>query len=197
MVACPRGATPSRSSRSRAEGLRPHRDPLLRLIGLFKLVKGVILLAAGVGAVYLSRDGAMDTFSLWIGGLPLHPGNRWIVQPLATLLAVNPRTLRAVGLGTFVYAAIFVALSAATSRGLVIGLGYSLIWEGILAGALPGTQLFSVREYLRGIVAAIGPKDTLVSVVGAQGFLLAAVAFVVVTTFACIRLARFEIRAAD
>ena len=66
-VACPRGATPSRSSRSRAEGLRPHRDPLLRLIGLFKLVKGVILLAAGVGAVYLSRDGAMDTFSLWIG----------------------------------------------------------------------------------------------------------------------------------
>jgi uncharacterized membrane protein (DUF2068 family) len=107
VVACPRGATPSRSSRSRAEGLRPHRDPLLRLIGLFKLVKGVILLAAGVGAVYLSRDGAMDTFSLWIGGLPLHPGNRWIVQPLATLLAVNPRTLRAVGLGTFVYAAIF------------------------------------------------------------------------------------------
>jgi ABC-2 type transport system permease protein len=99
--------------------------------------------------------------------------------------------------GSFVYAAIFVALSAATSRGLVIGLGYSLLWEGILAGALPGTQLFSVREYLRGIIAAIGPKDTLVSVVGAQGFVLAAVAFVAVTTFACIRLARFEIRAAD
>jgi ABC-2 type transport system permease protein len=112
-------------------------------------------------------------------------------------LGITVAFAAAVLVGAFVYAAIFVALSAATSRGLVIGLGYSLIWEGILAGALPGTQLFSVREYLRGIVAVIGPKDTLVSVVGAQGFLLAAIAFVVVTTFACIRLARFEIRAAD
>jgi ABC-2 type transport system permease protein len=100
-------------------------------------------------------------------------------------------------IGSFVYAAIFVFLSAATSRGLVIGLAYTLLWEGILAGALPGTQLFSVREYLRGIVATIGPKDTLVSVIGGQAFLLAAVAFVAVTVFACIRLARFEIRAAD
>jgi uncharacterized membrane protein (DUF2068 family) len=60
-----------------------------------------------VGAVYLSRDGAMDTLTQCIGALHLHPGNRWIDEPLATLLAVNPRTLRAVGLGTFVYAAIF------------------------------------------------------------------------------------------
>jgi ABC-2 type transport system permease protein len=51
----------------------------------------------------------------------------------------------AVLIGSFVYSTIFVALSAATSRGLVIGLGYSLLWEGLLSGALKGTQLFSVR----------------------------------------------------
>src|SRR6185369_8244801 len=51
----------------------------------------------------------------------------------------------AVLIGSFVYSAIFVALSSATSRGLVIGLGYSLLWEGLLSGALKGTQLFSVR----------------------------------------------------
>ena len=103
----------------------------------------------------------------------------------------------AVLIGSFVYVAIFVALSAATSRGLVIGLAYSLLWEGVLSGALPGTQLFSVREYLRGIVDAIGPHGTLVSVVGAQGFVLAAIAFVVITALASIRLARFEIRGAE
>ena len=65
-------------------------------------------MAAGAGAVYLSRDGAMDIFARWIGGLHLHPGNRWIDEPLAALIVVNPRTLRAVGLGTFVYAAIFL-----------------------------------------------------------------------------------------
>jgi ABC-2 type transport system permease protein len=100
-------------------------------------------------------------------------------------------------IGSFVYGAIFIALSAATSRGLVIGLAYSLIWEGVLAGALPGTQLFSVREYLRGIVSVIGPQGTLTSVVGGQGLLLAIVAFAVVTVLASLRLARFEMRGAD
>jgi ABC-2 type transport system permease protein len=99
--------------------------------------------------------------------------------------------------GSFVYVAIFVALSAATSRGLVIGLAYSLLWEGLLAGALPGTQLVSVREYLRGIVSVLAPSGTLTSVVGGQGFALAAIAFVVVTVLASMRLARFEIRGAD
>jgi ABC-2 type transport system permease protein len=103
----------------------------------------------------------------------------------------------AVLIGSFVYAAIFVALSAATSRGLVIGLGYSLLWEGLLSGALPGTQLFSVREHLRGIVSVVAPPDTLESVVGATGLVLALVTIVVVTGLASMRLARFQVRAAE
>jgi len=103
----------------------------------------------------------------------------------------------AVLIGSFVYSALFVALSAATSRGLVIGLGYSLLWEGLLSGALPGTQIVSVREYLRGIVSVLAPPDTLESVVGATGFVMAGVAIVVVTVLASMRLARYEIRAAD
>ena len=64
-------------------------------------------MATGVGALYLSREGAVDALTQWISGLSLHPPSRWIDHPLAALLAVNPRTLRAVGFGTFVYAAIF------------------------------------------------------------------------------------------
>jgi ABC-2 type transport system permease protein len=156
---------------------------LTKPIPRWTIVIPKLLVAAGLTAVMLVPSTILA--GILIGGT----GSRQIGITLAFALAAL--------VGSFVYSAIFVALSAATSRGLVIGLGYSLIWEGILAGALPGTQLFSVREYLRGIVAATGPKDTLVSVVGAQGFLLAAIAFVVVTIFACIRLARFEIRAAD
>jgi ABC-2 type transport system permease protein len=103
----------------------------------------------------------------------------------------------AVLIGSFVYSAIFVALSAATSRGLVIGLGYSLLWEGLLSGALKGTQLFSVREYIRGMAATLAPRGALESVVGAYGFLFAAVAIVVVAALAAWRLARYEIRAAE
>ncbi|MBA2720790.1 MAG: ABC transporter permease [Chloroflexi bacterium] len=112
-------------------------------------------------------------------------------------MAVTFAFALAVLIGSFVYSAIFVALSAATSRGLVIGLGYSLLWEGLLSGALPGTQIVSVREYLRGIVSVIAPPETLESVVGGTGFVLAAVAIVVVTIVAALRLARYEIRAAE
>ena len=91
----------------------------------------------------------------------------------------------------------FVALSSATSRGFAIVLGYSLLCEGLLAGALKGTQLFSVREYVRGMASALAPRGAVESVVGGNGFLLAAVAIVLVTALASWRLARYEIRAAE
>jgi ABC-2 type transport system permease protein len=103
----------------------------------------------------------------------------------------------AVLIGSFVYSAIFVALSSATSRGLVIGLGYSLLWEGLLSGALKGTQLFSVREYVRGMAAALAPRGAVQSVVGGNGFLLALAVIILVTALASWRLARYEVRAAE
>ena len=103
----------------------------------------------------------------------------------------------AVLIGSFVYATIFVALSAATSRGLVIGLAYTLIWEGLLSGALKGTQLFSVREYIRGMVATLAPPRAIDSIVGAYGFAFAVVAIVVITALASWKLARYEVRAAE
>jgi ABC-2 type transport system permease protein len=98
--------------------------------------------------------------------------------------------------GSFVYAAIFVALGIVTSRGLILGLGYALIWEGVLAGLLPGSQVFSVREYVRGIASVLSP-GVLESVVGSSGFLYAAIALGVALALGAYRLARFEVRGGD
>lgn len=98
--------------------------------------------------------------------------------------------------GSYVYAAIFMALGVLTSRGLILGLGYALIWEGLLAGLLPGSQVFSVREYVRGIANALSP-DVLDSVVGATAFLYAGVALAAALAVAAYRLARFEVRGGD
>jgi len=156
---------------------------LTKPIPRWTIVVPKLLVAAGLTAVLLVPS------TVFAGILIAGTGSRELGITFAFAIAVL--------IGSFVYVAIFVALSAATSRGLVIGLAYSLLWEGVLSGALPGTQLFSVREYLRGIVDAIGPQGTLASVVGAQGFVLAAIAFVVITALASIRLARFEIRGAE
>ena len=81
--------------------------------------------------------------------------------------------------------------------GLLIGLGYAIIWEGIVAGLLPGSQVFSVREYLSGIVTTFAPDALPASSVGSAGFLYAAVAFVLALAIGSLRLARYEVRGAE
>jgi ABC-2 type transport system permease protein len=99
--------------------------------------------------------------------------------------------------GAYLYTAIFLVLSVFTSRGLIIGLVYALIWEGIVAGLLPGSQVVSVREYLTGIVQTLAPEAGRTSLVGASGFLYAAVAFVLTLGLGSVRLARYEVRGAE
>jgi ABC-2 type transport system permease protein len=98
--------------------------------------------------------------------------------------------------GSYIYVAIFIALSVITSRGLILGLGYALIWEGVLAGLLPGSQVFSVREYVRGIAATINP-DAADPIVGTGAVLYAAVALAAATAIASVRLAVYELRGSD
>ncbi|MFI5377104.1 MAG: DUF2127 domain-containing protein [Candidatus Rokuibacteriota bacterium] len=77
-------------------------------MGGFKLAKGVALAAAGVAAVYLTRHDAAQTLARWITQLHLRPGRHWVDGLLATVLDANPQTLRAIEVGTFVYAAVFL-----------------------------------------------------------------------------------------
>lgn len=63
----------------------------------------------------------------------------------------------AVLVGAAVYVNLFVALSVLTSRALIIGLVYVVVWEGMLGGLFEGTLVLSVHQYLVGIVAALDP----------------------------------------
>ena len=122
------------------------------------------------------------------GILLARPGS----ESLATTFALALGVLA----GSYLYVAVFVALSIVTSRGLLIGLGYALIWEGILAGLLPGSQVFSVREYVRGIAQILSP-EAIESVVGTGAALYAAIALVAATVIASLRLAAYEVRSSD
>ena len=61
--------------------------------------------------------------------------------------------------GGSAYAIGFTALGVVTSRALIIGLGYTLIWEGVLAGLLEGTRFLSVRQATLGIASALTGED--------------------------------------
>ena len=83
------------------------------------------------------------------------------------------------------YCAVFLALSIWTARALIIGLIYTLIWEGVLAGLFEGTRLLSVRQYALAIGDALDPgtrfgaqldliaASAMTGVVGAGAFVMA------------------------
>ena len=93
----------------------------------------------------------------------------------------------AAAFGSAVYCALFVFLSLVTGRALVIGLGYVLIWEGVLAGLFAGTRTFSVRQY--SLTLAEGLADVPRSVLDAPLELATALVMAVVVTALAILLA--------
>ena len=99
--------------------------------------------------------------------------------------------------GGSAYAAAFVALSVFTTRALLLGLAYVLIWEGVLSGLLEGTKFLSIRQATLGVAAAFGidtPGDPLTPAVSV---LVLVVVLVGATLLASWKLARFEIRGGD
>ena len=95
----------------------------------------------------------------------------------------------AAAVGSVIYCAIFVALSLITSRALIFGLGYILIWEGVLAGLFAGTQTFSVRQHTLAIADALtdAPSAIFSAPLGLGTALVVGSAVVVLATFIAIR----------
>ena len=88
-----------------------------------------------------------------------------VPELLAGLIAGQTRL--AVGLfagalaAAVVYNALFVSLSTATSRALVAGLTYVVLWEGVLANVVGGARILSVSHYGLAVAGAIAPGHAL------------------------------------
>jgi ABC-2 type transport system permease protein len=99
--------------------------------------------------------------------------------------------------GSFLYAGVFLAASVATGRALIIGLVYTLLWEGLLAGLFTGSRAFSIREYTIGLAGILAPErihpplDAVTTIVGTLGVLV--VAFALATRW----FSTFQVRSAD
>jgi ABC-2 type transport system permease protein len=157
---------------------------IIKPIPRWRIIGAKMLVAAGL-TVVLIMPATVATGILVAG---FGPGS------LATTFAYA----LAASVGGAAYACAFVALSAFTGRALIIGLAYTLIWEGLLAGLLEGTRFLSIRQATLGIAAGLDEPPfgqtplafplsvAIIAVVIAGSFLLGS-----------LRLARFEIRGGD
>jgi len=58
--------------------------------------------------------------------------------------------------GALEYTAVFVALSLMTSRALIVGLAYVVVWEGVVAALFAGTRTISIRQHVLAVAEALG-----------------------------------------
>jgi len=81
----------------------------LRLIAAFKLLKGLALLALGIGALKLLHKDVAAVVEHWINIFQVDPHSHYIQLLLAKLSIVDDRRLKELSVGTFIYSAIFLA----------------------------------------------------------------------------------------
>ena len=80
----------------------------LRLIAAFKLLKGLALLALGIGALHLLHKDVEAIVLHWINIFQVDPHSHYMHLLLTKLSLVDDRRLKELSLGTFIYSAIFL-----------------------------------------------------------------------------------------
>ena len=103
------------------------------------------------------------------------------------------------GIAALAYTALFVAVSVITTRALVVGLVYTLIWEGVLAGILEGTRILSVREATLGLANALAPSGSGIheGLEPSSAVVLLAIVIIGGVGLAAARLSAYEVRGTE
>jgi uncharacterized membrane protein (DUF2068 family) len=84
-------------------------DGLIRLIATFKLLKAGLLIALSIGLFKLLHKDVGDVLEHWCEALRLDPGNRFVDLALEKAARVSPEHIKKLGLGSFLYAGLFLA----------------------------------------------------------------------------------------
>lgn len=87
---------------------KPKRDTGIWLIAIFKLVKGLLLLTAGIGAAALLHNGVESTLERWVNVLWIGRESRLVERLIEKVASIDRKQLELAEAGTFVYAALLL-----------------------------------------------------------------------------------------
>ena len=90
-------------------GTRPAANSrILRIIAAFKLFKGLVLFAVGIGAVKLLHKDLAFEVVRWADIFRVDPNNHYFRRLLEKFLTLDDRKLRELSVGTFFYSALLL-----------------------------------------------------------------------------------------
>jgi uncharacterized membrane protein (DUF2068 family) len=88
--------------------MKTSQTKVVRLIALFKLLKGVLLIAVGVAALKLLHTDIASLVESWVAVLGLDQNSRFVGRALSTAAALTPNRVRDLIVGSFLYGGLFL-----------------------------------------------------------------------------------------
>ncbi|MGB6943975.1 MAG: DUF2127 domain-containing protein [Bryobacteraceae bacterium] len=116
---------------------------VLFIIGLFKLFKALLLIAAGIGAIKLLHKDLASTAMHWVQVLRADPDNRYIHGILVRIFRITPKQLKELSVGTFIYAGLFLTEGA----GLLLRKHWAEYFTIITTGAFIPLEVYELVRH--------------------------------------------------
>jgi uncharacterized membrane protein (DUF2068 family) len=88
--------------------MKPSQIRVVRLIALFKLLKGILLIAVGVAALKLLHTDIASMVEDWARLLGFLQNSRFLGRALSAAAALTPDRVRDVIVGSFLYGGLFL-----------------------------------------------------------------------------------------
>jgi uncharacterized membrane protein (DUF2068 family) len=137
-------AARSSTHRQRSRPTNASSSGILVLIGVFKLLKALLLVVVGIGAIkFLHRDLA-STVNHWVQLLRVDPDNRFVHGLLVKVFRVTPKQLKELSVGTFLYAGLF----ATEGIGLLLGKRWAEYFTIVTTGGLIPLEVYELWRHI-------------------------------------------------
>jgi len=138
--------------------MRHRRDPILRLIAVFKLVKAAGLIAVGLGALSMRHGHDGSWLGEWLDALTADPHGRYVERLLARLSALDAHTLRAVGIGSLLYAVLY----SIEGIGLMLGRVWAEVMTTLITTSFIPLEIYELVVHPSWTKAAVIAANVLV-----------------------------------
>jgi uncharacterized membrane protein (DUF2068 family) len=115
----------------------------LQLIAAFKLLKGLALLALGIGALKLLHKDVEALVEHWINIFQVDPNGHYVRLLLAKLPILDDRRLKELSVGTFFYSAVFLT----EGTGLALGKRWAEYLTIISTASLLPLEIYELAKH--------------------------------------------------
>jgi uncharacterized membrane protein (DUF2068 family) len=123
----------------------------LKVIGAFKFASGLLLVALGVGLFRDAHSDPTKEAEHIVATLKLDPENKYIHAAIEKLSGIGPKQLRAIGVGTFLYALMYLV----EGGGLLLRKHWAEYFTVLATGLFIPLELYEVARRITPIRVAV------------------------------------------